>query len=109
VAAEWERMVGTRYSYMQYPALALLAASELVADERGKPRQEFRPDWLLDYIARSDRIICSQLVDIGFERHGIHLFTDHRAPGDVTPGDLWGHLDPELAVTPFYLTDRTAA
>lgn len=33
-------------------------------------------------------LICSQLVDLVYERAGIHLFDDGRLPGAVTPGDL---------------------
>jgi hypothetical protein len=39
-------------------------------------------------ITRSDRMICSQLVDEVYKRAGVHLFTDGRLSQDVTPGDL---------------------
>jgi hypothetical protein len=39
-------------------------------------------------ITRSDRMICSQLVDEIYKRAGVHLFTDGRLSQDVTPGDL---------------------
>jgi hypothetical protein len=38
-------------------------------------------------IARSDRMICSQLVDECYRRAGVHLFAG-RLSQDVTPGDL---------------------
>lgn len=106
VGDEWQAMLGTRYSYVQYPALALLAGSEKVAEWTGRPRQEMRPPWLTEYIKRSDRLICSQYVDEGACRHGVHLFTNERAPGDVTPGDFWCHLDVEHFL---FLSDPIAA
>lgn len=39
-------------------------------------------------ISREDRLICSQLVDKAYELAGVHLFTDGRLPGLVSPGDL---------------------
>lgn len=39
-------------------------------------------------IARSDRMICSQLVDAALTRAGLKVFTDGREPQDVTPGNL---------------------
>jgi hypothetical protein len=39
-------------------------------------------------IARTDRMMCSQLVDEVYKRAGIHLFADGRLSQDVTPGDL---------------------
>jgi hypothetical protein len=95
VGDEWQSMLGTRYSYVQYPALGILAGSEKVADWTGRPRVEMRPQWLTGYIARSNRLICSQYVDEGAARHDVHFFTNGRAPGDVTPGDFWCHLDVE--------------
>lgn len=39
------------------------------------------------HIARTDRMICSQLVDECYKRAGVHLF-EGRQSQDVTPGDL---------------------
>jgi hypothetical protein len=39
-------------------------------------------------IERVDRLICSQLVDKAYLLAGVHLFSDGRYPGEVTPGDL---------------------
>lgn len=44
---------------------------------------------LQDYIANSQHQICSQLVDQADSDAGIHLFTDNRWPGYVTPADLY--------------------
>jgi hypothetical protein len=38
-------------------------------------------------IARTDRMMCSQLVDEVYKRAGVHLFSG-RLSQDVTPGDL---------------------
>ena len=40
------------------------------------------------YIGSSKHLICSQLVDLVYAEAGIHLFTDNRWPGYVTPADL---------------------
>lgn len=64
------------YSFLQYPSLALLAL-------------RIKPPRLRRFIKDSGRVICSQLVDVAFQRAGIELFDDGRDPGDVTPGDLW--------------------
>jgi hypothetical protein len=45
--------------------------------------------WLENEISRSDRLICSQLVDLAYCRGGYHIFTDHRWSGYVTPGGLY--------------------
>lgn len=42
------------------------------------------------YIADSGHMICSQLVDYCYDVAGVHLFTDGRWPGYVTPGALAG-------------------
>lgn len=41
------------------------------------------------WIAGSHSVICSQLVDQAYQDAGVHLFIDGRAPGDVTPADLY--------------------
>jgi len=79
ICAAARELVGTPYSFADYLALAL--------DHWG-----IRPRWLRRYIAGSGRMICSQLVDHVMLRAGVHLFTDGRDPGDVTPGDLANNL-----------------
>lgn len=54
----------------------------------GLARFNIRPKWLTRYIASNKTLICSQLVDLVYERAGIHLFNDGRPEGLVTPGDL---------------------
>ena len=48
---------------------------------------------LKQYIASSGHMICSQLVDYCYMRAGVHLFTDGRWPGYVTPADLANLLE----------------
>jgi hypothetical protein len=90
VAAAGRALAGTPYSFLDYLSLFLLHLG-------------IRPAWLLRAVDNRRHMICSQLVDTAYEAAGLHLFTDGRFPGDVTPGDLdryrIGHLDghPELA------------
>jgi cell wall-associated NlpC family hydrolase len=43
---------------------------------------------LKNYVASTKHMICSQLVDYCFMQAGVHLFTDGRWPGYVTPANL---------------------
>lgn len=45
---------------------------------------------LKDYVADSKHMICSQLTDFCYMNAGVHLFSDNRWPGYVTPADLAG-------------------
>lgn len=67
--------VGTGYGWPDIAALGLA-------------RLGFRSRWVDRRIERSDRLICSQLVDKAYDLAGVHLFDDGRLPGEVTPGDL---------------------
>jgi hypothetical protein len=69
-------LVNTPYSFLDYASIALA-------------HYRIRPRWVRDFVADSDHLICSQLVDEAYLRAGVHLFDDGRLPGDVTPGDLW--------------------
>lgn len=75
-----------------------------------------RPKLIREVVARSDRLICSQLVDKSYltarltvqylgegesfsdaldappRRYPLHLFNDGRLPQDVTPGDLYKRI-----------------
>jgi hypothetical protein len=66
---------GTPYSAFEY---FLLAAHRL----------HFPIPLLKDLISSSKHMICSQLVDYVYMQSGVHLFSDNRWPGYVTPGDL---------------------
>jgi hypothetical protein len=75
-----------RYSFADYGALVL-------------HRLRIPAPGLRAYIADSSHMICSQFVDSAYSACGVHLFTDGRWPGYVTPGDLAGILQVRLAVT----------
>ena len=68
-------MRGTRYSFLDYDALAMHRLGIYVPGLRG-------------YIADSRHMICSQLCDRAYDLGGVHLF-DNRWEGYVTPGDLY--------------------
>jgi hypothetical protein len=64
-----------QYAWLVYPALALA-------------RIGIRPKWLLEYLERCNKMICSQAVDHCYRAAGVHMFTDGRPASMVTPGDL---------------------
>ena len=70
--------IGTPYSAADYFALAAkrLRLGPLVPGLRA-------------YVASSGHMICSQLADQCYADAGVHLFTDGRWPGYVTPGALY--------------------
>jgi cell wall-associated NlpC family hydrolase len=70
-----KKYVGTPYSAADYFALA---AHRLHIPAPG----------LRAYVASSGHMICSQLVDACYADAGVHLFSDGRWPGYVTPGAL---------------------
>jgi hypothetical protein len=81
-------MVGTRYGFAQYAALAALTLTGAThADARGA---------LARYVNRRHtstglpvQVICSQLADEALRAAGVALFTDGRPPQYVTPGALF--------------------
>lgn len=83
VAHEAEQLVGRRYNYLDLLALAWINIRHDPTD--GPPP---KPSRVERRVMRDDRLICSQLVDLAHTKAGVHLFTDGRLPGQVTPGDL---------------------
>lgn len=75
IVAKATSLIGTPYSALDYFALAL-------------HRFKLKDNWLKNYIASSDHMICSQLVDYVYYQSGYILFTDDRWFGYVTPADL---------------------
>lgn len=73
----------TPYSFLDYDALA---AHRLHIPAPG----------LRQYIANTGHMICSQLADQCYADAGVHLFTDGRWPGYVTPGDLYKRFRQEI-------------
>ncbi|MBP2370197.1 hypothetical protein [Pseudonocardia parietis] len=69
------RFVGTPYGFADIAALGLAWFG-------------LRPAFIRRRIARSSRVICSQLVVLCLLAAGIRLYVDDRLPQDVTPGDL---------------------
>lgn len=51
------------------------------------------PPWLFRLASTSKHVECAQLVDYCYLTNGVHLFEDGRAPGSVSPADLWKLTD----------------
>jgi hypothetical protein len=75
IVEEAKKLVGTAYGFIDYFALALA-------------RLNIRPKWLVNYVLNSNRLICSALADMVYNKAGVKLFSDGRMWHDVTPGDL---------------------
>lgn len=71
---------GIPYGWLDYAALA---AHRLHIPAPG----------LRDFIGESRSMMCSQLVDWCYMQAGVHLFTDSRWQGYVTPADLANLLE----------------
>lgn len=71
-------LVGTPYGFLDIVALAY-----------AKVLGRACPKFIRRRVERSDRLICSQLVDVCYQHAGIQLFADGRPNEDVTPGDLY--------------------
>lgn len=71
-------VLGTPYGFLDIVALAY-----------AKVLRRATPRFIRRQVERSDRLICSQLVDVVYQRAGIKLFNDGRPAEDVTPGDLY--------------------
>lgn len=67
--------IGVGYSWLDYVAIA-------------GHRLRIPAPGLQSYIASTKHQICSQLVDQCYADAGVHLFSDGRWPGYVTPADL---------------------
>lgn len=77
-----QRYVGTKYSFLDYAAIAA-------------HRFRLPIPWLRRYVASTRHQICSQLVDQCYQDADVHLFQDGRWPGWVTPADLYELLERE--------------
>jgi hypothetical protein len=84
VAITAMRFYGRPYGWLDILSLGLL-------------RWHIDVPWVRRRVARTDRLICSQLVDLAYRGAGIALFDDNRPPEDVTPADLAGVLAKENA------------
>jgi uncharacterized protein YycO len=81
IASTGYSLIGTPYSFLDYASIGLATF-------------HIRPAFVRRFVADSDHMICSQLVDFAYDMAGVHLFSDGRIPGDVTPGDLYRLLAP---------------
>ncbi|MFE9525122.1 hypothetical protein [Streptomyces sp. NPDC006631] len=68
-------LVGTPYGWLDILAITLKRFHISIA-------------WVDRRIQRQDRLICSQLVDLDYQRSGVTLFDDGRLPQNVRPVDL---------------------
>jgi hypothetical protein len=90
------RHVGALYNWLDLGAVG-------IAQKRWSP--QLREQWLagqhmpwwVNRVSNNRRLICSQLVDLAVQAGNVHLFTDQRLPGLVSPGDLYYWI---LANTP---------
>lgn len=71
---------GTPYGWLDYVALAL--------HRLGVPAPGLRA-----FIGGTRSMMCSQVIDAVELRAGVHLFTDGRWPGYVTPAELAGFIE----------------
>jgi cell wall-associated NlpC family hydrolase len=74
-----KKYIGVPYSGLDYLAIAA-------------HRMHLPTPGLKEYIASTKHMICSQLVDQVYLDAGVHLFSDGRWPGYVTPGSLYALL-----------------
>lgn len=97
IADRAQRLLGRPYNYLDLIALAWACRR----DPTGPPE---KPNWWQQRVMDNGRLICSQLVDLACDAAGVHLFTDGRLPGAVTPGDIaevLGNADwPQLHIDP---------
>ena len=88
ITAAAEQLVGTPYGWGDIVAIAL-AQKRLGKWRRldaEKPLEQ--QPWWVRRLARTDRLICSELVDEAWFLAGAHLYADGRPRGMVSPGDL---------------------
>ncbi|GAA4855521.1 hypothetical protein GCM10023235_36310 [Kitasatospora terrestris] len=76
IVAAARRYIGVPYSLLDYAALAAARLHLPIGPV------------LRRYVADTRHMICSQLVDQCYQDAGVHLFSDGRWPGYVTPADL---------------------
>ncbi|MFI5415109.1 MAG: hypothetical protein ACHQ16_05530 [Candidatus Lutacidiplasmatales archaeon] len=67
--------IGTPYGFLDDAALAIVLAFGWSA-----------PQFVLDRLARTDRLQCAQLCDLALQAGNIHAFDDGRPPSLVWPG-----------------------
>jgi hypothetical protein len=86
VALEARNLVGTKYGYLDIIALAL--AQKRLGGHVNALRGMDQQPWWVRRMARTDRLVCSELVDYAYYLAGVHLFDDGRPFQLVAPSDL---------------------
>ena len=88
IVAAAEQLVGVPYGWGDIVAI-ILAQKRLGKWRRldAEKALEQQP-WWVRRLARTDRLICSELVDLACHMAGVILFNDRRPFGLVSPGDL---------------------
>lgn len=84
-----ETFVGLPYNILDIAAIAL-AQNRLGHLVDGD-------EWWVKRLSDPTHLICSQLVDQAYLQAGIHLFSDGRLPGLVSPGDLYTYIEEHRA------------
>lgn len=77
IVADARKLEGTSYNWTTYGYLAAYRLNLPVLTKLLRKRVE-----------QADKFICSQAADSLYRRNGQKLFTDHRLPYDITPGDF---------------------
>lgn len=83
IVAAAEKMADTPYGW------ADIVAITLAQRRAGALISATNPPWWVRRMTEGRTAICSQLVDDCYNDAGVHLFTDHRPAGMVSPGDLY--------------------
>ena len=79
-------LVGTPYSWIDCIAVAI--AQKRLGHHLDATKPLDQQPWWYQRIARTDRLMCSQLVDYAYFQAGVHLFDYGRPFGLVSPADL---------------------
>lgn len=83
-----KNLVGTPYGWPDIVAI-ILAQQRLGRWRRVDATKPIgQQPWWVQRLSRTDRLICSELVDYALFLAGVHLFDDGRPFGLVSPGDL---------------------
>lgn len=85
--------VGTPYSWLDCLYIGLV------------DRFGWAPQWARRQLASTRTLMCSQLVCAAYDAAGVHLFSDGRPFGGVSPGDLYDLIPREQKVKQTSLHD----
>jgi hypothetical protein len=90
IATEAIGCLGTPYGLWDIVAIAFTqrALGRLINPAKPYARQPWWVRRIIDRLASTHELICSQLVDLCYSRAAVHLFDDGRWEGFVSPEDL---------------------